>query len=88
MTRRFWLAIVYGAYGTHGEVFISDETGEHAHESSWSDAGRLRGESAPRIAFLRGVVEKTTKTGFNEPAVAYYLNATDAAGTILSAAVL
>ena len=45
--------------------------------------GGLRGESAPRIAFLRGVVEKTTKTGFNEPAVAYYLNATDAAGTIL-----
>jgi Domain of unknown function (DUF5060)/Protein of unknown function (DUF4038)/Domain of unknown function (DUF5605) len=83
MTRRFWLAIVHGVYGTHGEVFISDETGEHAHESSWSDAGRLRGESAPRIAFLRGVVEKTTKTGFNEPAVAYYLNASDAAGTIL-----
>jgi hypothetical protein len=83
MTRRFWLAIVHGVYGTHGEVFISDETGEHAHESSWSDGGRLRGESAPRIAFLRGVVEKYTKTGFNEPAVAYYLNATDAAGTIL-----
>jgi hypothetical protein len=83
MTRRFWLAIVYGAYGTHGEVFISDETGEHAHEQSWSDAGRLRGESAPRIAFLRELVEKTTKTGFNEPATAYYLNATDAAGTIL-----
>jgi hypothetical protein len=83
MTRRFWMAIVYGVYGTHGEVFISDETGEHAHESSWSDAGRLRGESAPRIAFLRGVVEKFTKTGFNEPAIAYYLNASDAAGTIL-----
>ncbi len=83
MTRRFWLAIVHGVYGTHGEVFISDETGEHAHEQSWSDAGRLRGESAPRIAFLRSLVEKSTKTGFNEPAVAYYLNASDAAGTIL-----
>lgn len=70
MTRRFWMAIVYGAYGSHGEVFISD-TGE----ASWSDAGRLRGESAPRIAFLRALVEKLTATGLNAPDIAYYLNA-------------
>jgi hypothetical protein len=70
MTRRFWLATVRGVYATHGEVFISD-TGE----SSWSDAGRLRGESGARIAFLRGLVEKSTKVGLNEVEGAYYLSA-------------
>jgi hypothetical protein len=74
MTRRFWLATLRGAYATHGEVFISD-TGE----SSWSDAGRLRGESAPRLAFLRATVEKITHgltiPGLNEAEGAYYLSA-------------
>jgi hypothetical protein len=70
MTRRFWLAAVRGVYATHGEVFISD-----AGESSWSDAGRLRGESGPRIAFLRALVEKITKVGLNEYEGAYYLSA-------------
>jgi len=75
MTRRFWLATVRGSYASHGEVFISDETGPHAHESSWSDAGRLRGESAPLIAFLHEVVKKYTKTGLNEFEGSYYLSA-------------
>ena len=70
MTRRFWLATVRGAYATHGEVFMSD-TGE----SSWSDAGRLRGESGPRIAFLRALVERITGAGLNEYEGAYYLSA-------------
>jgi len=70
MTRRFWLAIVNGVYATHGEVFIS-ETGE----PSWSDAGRLRGESGPRIAFLRALVEKITTVGLNEYEGSYYLSA-------------
>jgi hypothetical protein len=69
-TRRFWLATVRGVYASHGEVFISD-TGE----ASWSDAGRLRGESGARIAFLRALVEKITKTGLNEYEGAYYLSA-------------
>ena len=70
MTRRFWLALVHGVYATHGEVFLS-ETGE----SSWSDAGRLRGESAPRIAYLRALIEKITHAGLTESESPYYLNA-------------
>ena len=70
MTRRFWLATVRGVYATHGEVFISD-TGE----SSWSDAGRLRGESGPRIAFLRALIQRITKAGLTEYEGAYYLSA-------------
>ncbi len=83
MTRRFWLAFIYGCYASHGEVFFSADSGSYAHEQSWSDAGRLRGESGPRIAFMRETIEKLSKTGFNAPDVAYYLNATDADGTIL-----
>ena len=70
MTRRFWLAAVRGVYATHGEVFISD-----VGESSWSDAGRLRGESGPRIAFLRALIERITKVGLTEYEGAYYLSA-------------
>jgi hypothetical protein len=70
MTHRFWLSIIHGTYASHGEVFISD-TGE----SSWSDAGRLRGESAPRIAFLRALLERITKVGLTEYEGAYYLSA-------------
>jgi hypothetical protein len=35
----------------------------------------LRGESGARIAFLRGLVEKSTKVGLNEVEGAYYLSA-------------
>ncbi len=70
MTRRFWLAIVNGVYATHGEVFVSD-----AGESSWSDAGRLRGASGPRIGFLRALVERITKAGLTGYEGAYYLSA-------------
>src|ERR1035441_2250542 len=70
MTRRFWLAAVRGVYATHGGVFISD-----VGETSWSDAGRLRGESGPRIAFLRALIERITKVGLNEYEGAYYLSA-------------
>lgn len=75
MTRRFWLATIRGSYASHGEVFISEQSGPHAHESSWSDAGRLRGESAPRIAFLHDLVQKYTKVGLNEFEGSYYLSA-------------
>jgi len=70
MTHRFWMALVYGAYASHGEVFLS-ETGE----SSWSDAGRMRGDSGARIAFLRSLMEKTLKTGLKAAESPYYLNA-------------
>jgi hypothetical protein len=75
MTRRFWLATVRGSYASHGEVLLSAENGPRAHESSWSDAGRLRGESAPRIKFLHDLVTKCTKVGLNEFEGSYYLSA-------------
>jgi Domain of unknown function (DUF5060)/Protein of unknown function (DUF4038)/Domain of unknown function (DUF5605) len=86
MTHRFWLATVRGVYATHGEVFgtTDDEPNpQTAPQTTWSDAGTLRGESGARIAFLRALIERSTKVGFNESEGAYYLNATDPAGNIL-----
>lgn len=73
MTRRFWLATVRGSYASHGEVFVAAESGPRAHESTWSDAGRLRGESAARIKWMHDLVSRYTKTGLTEVEGSYYL---------------
>jgi len=70
MTRRFWLAVVHGAYASHGETFST-----LADEPVWSDAGKLRGSSAPRIRFLRELVQRITKVGLTEYDNAYYASA-------------
>jgi hypothetical protein len=73
MTRRFWLAAVRGVYATHGEVFGTTDD-DPQPIPTWSDAGKLRGESGARIAFLRTLTEKITKVGLNEYEGAYYLS--------------
>jgi hypothetical protein len=70
MTRRFWLATVAGVYATHGDTFLTPPG-----EPVWSDGGRLRGTSAPRIKFLRELVEGLGVSGLNEFVDAYYLSA-------------
>jgi hypothetical protein len=70
MTRRFWLAVVSGTYATHGETYMSPPG-----TPVWSDGGKLMGTSAPRIAYLRSLLEKITKTGINEYEGSYYLSA-------------
>jgi hypothetical protein len=70
MTRRFWLAVIAGTYATHGDTFNQPKG-----VPVWSDGGKLSGTSAPRIKFLREVVEKITKVGLNEFEGAYYLSA-------------
>jgi hypothetical protein len=70
MTRRFWLAVVSGTYATHGETYISPPG-----TPVWSDGGRLMGTSAPRLAYLRSLVERITKTGLNEYEGSYYPSA-------------
>jgi hypothetical protein len=82
MTRRFWLATVRGVYATHGEVFGTTDD-DPQPQPTWSDAGKLRGEAGPRIAFLRDLVEKTTKVGFNEFEGAYYYSTGSPDDTIL-----
>lgn len=70
MVRRFWLSIVAGSYSSHGETFVSTDG-----TPAWSDGGTLHGESAPRIAFLRKIVEESTTVGLDEYEGAYYLSA-------------
>ena len=52
MVRRFWQTVSTGAYCTHGETFYSDD-----EVLWWARGGKLKGESAPRIAFCRQVIE-------------------------------
>ena len=72
MTRRFWLAIVYGAYATHGETYQSKDG-----LPVWSDAGKLQGSSAPRLAFLRKILEESGTTGLMAADAPYYPNASN-----------
>ena len=52
MTHRFWTAVVYGGYCTHGETYYSED-----EILWWARGGVLKGESPARIAFLREIVE-------------------------------
>lgn len=53
MAFRFWQAAIVGTYATHGETFKSEDN------IAWTEKGGiLRGTSAPRIAFLRDLVEE------------------------------
>lgn len=52
MVRRFWEGICAGGYVGHGETYL------HPKEILWwSKGGSLHGDSAPRIQFLKDVVE-------------------------------
>lgn len=52
LVRRFWVGTVRGGYVGHGETYL------HPQDILWwSHGGVLRGESPPRIAFLRQIIE-------------------------------
>jgi hypothetical protein len=79
MVHRFWQGTVAGTYVGHGETYL------HPEEILWwSKGGVLHGQSPPRIAFLRKVVEAGPPEGlepidkWQEPRIAgkrgdYYL---------------
>ncbi len=52
LVHRFWTAVVYGGYASHGETFWNEQ-----EDLWWSKGGVLKGESPERIAFLRELVE-------------------------------
>jgi hypothetical protein len=89
MTRRFWLGVLSGCYVTHGETYLAPEKSFDEGSTQtlmWSHGGRLRGTSAPQIAFLKKLVEATAQqgsgkttnpcTGLMPDVKPYYLNAT------------
>lgn len=80
MTRRFWLCVVAGVYGGHGETYVSaNEIEDDSANLWWSHGGSLRGTSPPRIAFLRRLLEDIAhgpgRTGLEAIDPVYYLGA-------------
>jgi hypothetical protein len=66
MVRRFWLGVVLGGWVGHGETYLDP------HDVLWwSKGGVLKGESAPRIRFLREIVE-SAPPGMSPLPASYY----------------
>ncbi|WP_456285350.1 DUF5605 domain-containing protein [Microbacterium sp. JZ70] len=61
VVRRFWEGTVRGGYLSHGETFYADD-----EVIFWAKGGDLRGESIPRLAFLREIVAQSP-TGRIDP---------------------
>ena len=58
LVHRFWISVCYGGYAGHGETY------EHPEDILWwSKGGVLHSNSAPRLAFLRHIVEESTTEG-------------------------
>jgi hypothetical protein len=53
LVHRFWITALNGGYAGHGETYLDE------HDVLWwSKGGRLKGESPPRIGFLRQLMEE------------------------------
>jgi hypothetical protein len=60
MVRRFWEGTVQGGYVGHGDTFLDPED-----VLWWAKGGVLHGQSAPRLAFLRRILENGPAGGLN-----------------------
>ena len=58
LVRRFWEATVRGGYATHGETYVG-----HDDILWWSHGGKLWGDSAPRLKFLKEILYQTPGLG-------------------------
>jgi hypothetical protein len=67
MVHRFWLGTVLGGWVGHGETYL-----DPGDVLWWSKGGVLRGESAPRIAFLRRIIESGPRGGMDPVGGSYY----------------
>lgn len=51
LVNRYWTACTLGGYCTHGETYLDEK-----EILWWGKGGKLHGESAPRIAFLKEIL--------------------------------
>jgi hypothetical protein len=58
MVHRFWQGTIAGTYVGHGETYLNKE-----EIIWWSKGGALHGQSPPRLAFLRKVMEEGPAEG-------------------------
>lgn len=59
MVHRFWIGTIEGTYVGHGETYLHPD-----QEIWWAKGGTLRGESPPRLAFLRQVLDAGPREGY------------------------
>ena len=57
MSSYFWMAGLSGVYGTHGDTFINDSDSV-TEVRWWAKGGTLAGQSADKISFFKGIMEK------------------------------
>jgi len=57
LVRRFWETTLRGGYCGHGETYLNPGDGRGHDVLWWSKGGVLHGHSAPRITFLRQLIE-------------------------------
>ena len=60
MVHRFWQGTAAGGYVGHGETYLNPDA-----ILWWSKGGVLHGESAPRLAFLRALLETGPESGLD-----------------------
>src|SRR5262245_32246537 len=60
MVHRFWLGAIGGTYTGHGETYRQE-----GDVVWWAKGGVLHGQSPPRIAFLRQVLEEGPRSGID-----------------------
>jgi Domain of unknown function (DUF5060)/Domain of unknown function (DUF5605)/Protein of unknown function (DUF4038) len=60
MVHRFWEGLIAGTYVSHGETYLHPED----DVLWWSRGGVLRGQSPPRLAFLKKIMESGPPEGF------------------------
>jgi hypothetical protein len=60
MVHRFWVGTASGGYVGHGETYL-----DPADILWWAKGGVLHGKTAPRLAFLRGLLEDSPATGLD-----------------------
>jgi hypothetical protein len=60
LVHRFWEGLIAGTYVGHGETYLHPED----DVLWWSKGGVLRGQSPPRLAFLRKIMEAGPPEGF------------------------
>jgi len=60
MVHRYWCGTVAGTYVGHGDYFFT------VREDAWTSfGGKMTGQSAPRIAFLRKILEESPPQGID-----------------------
>lgn len=61
MVERFWYGLIGGTYVGHSETYSPTDS---ADQSWLGQGGTLQGESAPRLAFLKQIMEEGPAPGF------------------------